>query len=217
MQRRTYVAGIASALTAAVAGCSALGSDDGGSGSEDGDDDENDDGRDRNGGGDGALLNPSFEDDLTGWTVGKDLPTVPGQEEGLVDHGVRSVQRQAVDGESAVEFYISGIADDGTIWVEQSVDLTDVEAVAIDGYSRQASFNQISKVAFFAGEKPDRDLEEADFDRSVQAEGHEGWKTHSYDVTDVSGTVTVAFGISVVWETEVRRLFDNVVLVTADG
>ena len=72
----------------------------------------------------------------------------------------------------------------------------------------------MAQVAFFAGEKAEGGLAEADFDRSEQTEDHEGWKTYSYDVSDVSGTGTLAVGINVVWETEIRRLFDDVRTVT---
>lgn len=210
MQRRTYVAGLGGALAGVLAGCSALGS--GGDGGDEGESD-GDDGT-GGGGGDGGLVNPSFEDDLTGWTVGKDLPVVPGEDEGLVDHGVQTVTRQASEGESAVEFYISGIADDGTIWVEQPVDFTDVATVELDAYSQQESFNEIAKVAFFAGERPADGLAEADFNTDEHVEDHEGWKTYSYDVAAVSGSATLAVGMTVIWETEVYRLFDNVVLTS---
>lgn len=196
MQRRTYLAGVGSIATAGLAGCSALGSGDGG------DDGSND-----------ALENASFEDGVTGWTVGKDLPPEPGEDTGTVDHGVTTVDGNAADGDSAVQFYVSGIADDGTIWVEQTVDLSSIAAVDVAVYSRQESFNDISHVAFFAGEKPDDGLVEADFDREQNVEDHAGWKTYRYSVDDVAGTATLAVGMTVIWETEVRRLFDDVRLV----
>lgn len=238
MQRRTFVAGTASALTVGLAGCGSLGSGgDDGSDGESGDgtgenasdevDGEPGEGTDRtgeNGAGnetsppeeppvDATVANGSFEDGLTGWTVGKDLPEVPGGS-GHVDHGVETTDRQASDGDRSVQFYVSGVADDGTIWVEQPVAFSDVDAVELDVYSRQKSFNEMAQVAFFAGEKPEDGLAEADFDRSEQTEDHEGWKTYSYDVADVEGTATLAVGINVVWETEIRRLFDHARTVT---
>lgn len=216
MQRRTYVAGLGSALTAGIAGCSTIGSDDdsdGGNASDDEGDGNPSDG-DPSDGTEGAdLVNGSFEDGLDGWTIGTDLPPVPGEESGTVDHGVSVRNGEAADGDAAVEFYVSGVADDGTIWVEQAVDLSDATAVELAAYSEQQSFNEIAKVAFFAGEKPDGGLEEADFDRDEHVEDHEGWKTYSYEVAEIDETVTLAVGMNVIWETEVRRLFDDVRLV----
>ncbi|GAB3687224.1 hypothetical protein GCM10028857_20090 [Salinarchaeum chitinilyticum] len=230
MQRRTYIAGLGTALATGLAGCSALGSDGGDDGNSSDDepngspsDGTTDDGNEQNEDGqgdDGAtpeLVNGSFESGFQGWTIGTDLPAVPGAEDGTVDHGVSVLNGEAADGNAAVEFYISGIADDGTVWVEQQVDLSDVSTVELDAYSEQQSFNEIAMVAFFAGEKPEDGLEEADFNREENVEDHEGWKTYSYDVEDVEGVATIAVGMTVIWETEVRRLFDDVRLVTQDA
>ncbi|QRV17360.1 hypothetical protein JMJ58_19760 [Haloterrigena salifodinae] len=110
--------------------------------------------------------------------------------------------------------YIDGTADDGTIWVEQPVNVSRVRTVTVDVYSQQESFNRMSQVAFFAGKKPRSGLEESDFDREKDIEDHSGWKTYSYSVDDLSGTVTLAIGMNVVWETGVRRYFDDIRLVT---
>ena len=237
MQRRTYVAGLASALTAGLAGCSALGSsgdgggDDGDDGTDgtdntDGNNSHGDGGNDSDGGNETdpggepaspSLVNGSFEDGLEGWTIGTDLPSEPGESDEPVDHGVETVTREASDGESSVECYISGVADDGTIWVEQEVDFGQVSTVEVDAYSRQESFNEIAMLAVFAGEKPEDGLEEEDFDRDENIEDHEGWKTYSYDVSDVSDTATLAVGMTVIWETEVRRLLDDVTVVPIEA
>lgn len=200
MHRRTCITGLGSALLTGLAGCSALGSgDDGGS-----DDGSNDD---------ATLGNGSFEDGLAGWSVGTDLPAPPGESSGIVDHGIQVTTDRAADGESTVQFYVSGVAGDGTIWVEQPLAFDDVDAVELDVYSRQTSSIEISQVAFFAGAKPEDGLVEADFDRDELIDDHEGWKTYRYDVGDVGGTGTLAVGMNVVWEADVRRLFDDVRLV----
>lgn len=217
MQRRTYIAGIGGALTAALAGCAAIGSSDDG---ENGDgDDENGDGNGDDGE-DGALQNGSFEASLDGWTVGKDLPPKPGEDSGTVDHDVTTTTDapvDAADGEAVLQFTLSGSADDGTLWVEQEVDFADASAVELDVYSRQASFNEIGQIAFFAGEAPAEGLVEEDFDRENPTENHEGWKTFSYDVSELSGTGTLAVGLNIVWETEIVRLYDDVRLVSSDA
>lgn len=229
MNRRSYVIGLGSALTAGIAGCSQL--------SNDGPDDETDpdDGSDPNGTDDPgnetdpengtgdpddspqqpSLCNPSFEDDLSGWTVGKDLPTTPGESDEPVDHSASTTADDASDGDRSLELYIEGVADDGTIWVEQPVDLTDVQTVTVDVYSRMNSANRMSQVAFFAGEKPDGGLSEEDFDREQDIEDHSGWKSYAYSVAELEGDVTVAIGMNIVWETDITRRFDDVRLETA--
>lgn len=226
MNRRSYVIGLGSALTAGIAGCSQLSDD---SPDDESDPDDTTDPGNETGPENGtddpddspqqpsqpALQNPSFEDELSGWTVGKDLPTTPGESDEPVDHSASTTADDASDGDRSLELYIEGVADDGTIWVEQSVDVTDVRSVTVDVYSEMNSANRMSQVAFFAGEKPDDGLSEADFDREKDIEDHSGWKTYSYSVGDLEGDVTVAIGMNVVWETEIVRRFDNVRLEAA--
>jgi len=154
--------------------------------------------------------NPSFENGLDGWTVGTDLPENPGDSTEKVDHGVTTVDRRASDEDSSVEFYLDGSADDGTVWVAQTVDLSDAESVLVDVYNDEESFNILTQVAFYAGEKSSDELVEVDFDRDNDVEGHSGWKTFSYDVGGIDGAATVAVGMNIIWETGVRHVFDNV-------
>ena len=226
MNRRSYVIGLGGALTTGIAGCSQLSDDSPDSETdpngttdpenetdpETGTDDPNDSPQQPSV---SDLHNPSFEDELSGWTVGKDLPTTPGESDETVDHSASTTADDASDGERSLELYIEGVADDGTIWVEQSVDITDVETVTVDVYSRMNSANRMSQVAFFAGEKPDDGLSEEDFNREKDIEDHSGWKAYSYPVGDLEGEVTVAIGMNVVWETEIVRRFDDVRLETA--
>lgn len=213
MHRRSYVIGLGGALTAGLAGCTQLTD---GSDEEPENATENGDETPENGTADPApLANPSFEDELADWTVGEDLPSSPGESDETVGHDASTTTADASDGERCLELYVEGVADDGTIWVEQSVDLTDVERVTVDVYSRMNSANRMSQVAFFAGERPDDGLAEEDFDRQKDVEDHSGWKTYSYSVAELEGAVTVAVGLNVVWETDITRRFDNVRLETA--
>ena len=164
-----------------------------------------------------ALQDPSFEESLTGWSVGTDLPTKPGDSTDPVAHSVSITTERASDGTHSMALYIEGSADDGTIWVEQPVNITRASTVTIDVYSEQQSFNRLSEVAFFAGKKPQDGLSESDFNRENDIEDHAGWKTYSYPVGDLTGSVTLAVGMNVVWETGIRRFFDNVRLVEADS
>ncbi|MEF8830796.1 MAG: hypothetical protein V5A23_04585 [Halobacteriales archaeon] len=156
-----------------------------------------------------SLQNGSFEDGLAGWAVGRDLPDRPGNPGTPVAADVSVDDRMAADGDRSLRLAIDGSADDGTVWVQQPVDLTDHETLAVAGYSEQESFNTIAKVAAYAGPLPDGGLSEADFDTDRATEDHEGWKTYEYEI-DHDGPGVVAVGMSVVWETRVLRHFDDV-------
>lgn len=157
-----------------------------------------------------ALDNGSFEDGLTGWTVGMDLPTDPNVEgDQPVESDVSVSTDHAVDGDHACALFIDGRQDDGTLWVQQRAVLDDTDRLAVDFYSQEESFNIITKAAAYAGPDPDRTLTETDFDTSAAIEDHAGWKTYEYDISH-DGIGLVAVGISVVWETELTRYLDDV-------
>ncbi|MFB6295719.1 MAG: hypothetical protein ABEH66_02635 [Halobacteriales archaeon] len=155
------------------------------------------------------LENGSFEDGLRGWTVGRDLPADPNNPDRKVGSEADVTAHVASQGNQAVEFFLDGVADDGTIWVAQEADLAGVETLAVDGYSETESFNTVAKLAVYAGPVPGKGLAEADFDTERATEDHEGWKTYEYEVSH-DGPGLVAVGISVVWETGVRRQLDDV-------
>jgi hypothetical protein len=190
MKRRNFIYGVASATSvAALSGCTEIIRNPEKSNEEE-------------------LKNGSFEDNLSGWTIGKDLPKVPGGSE-TVSNEASITEENASDGDKSISFYIEGIADDGTIWVEQIVNLTQSDSFKIDVYSEQKSFNILSEVAFFAGQKPDEGLSEVNFNRDNDVEDHEGWKTYKYDISELEGEKTVAIGMNVIWETGIKRFFDN--------
>lgn len=149
------------------------------------------------------IVNESFEDGLTGWTVGKDLPAQLGP-----DGAAAGTSTQlAADGETALELTLDGSHDDGTVWVQQHADLSTVSTLKVDAYSPESSFNEITQLATFTG--PTKELEEIDFDRSEQVRDHSGWKTYEYPV-DHEGEGLVAVGINIVWETTATRFLDHV-------
>jgi len=156
-----------------------------------------------------SLQNGSFESDLDGWTVGKDLPEDPNNAGQPVDSDVRTTNEVAAEGETALAIEIDGSADDGTVWVQQEVDLSAVETISVAGYSDQESFNQILKVAAYAGPVPADGLAEADFDTAEHLADQEGWKTYEYPV-DHDGEGLIAVGVSIVWETTAVGVLDDV-------
>ena len=111
---------------------------------------------------------------------------------------------------------VDGSADDGTVWVGQGTDFGAVDALRVDCYSEEATFNLLAELAVYTGPMPEGGLSEDDFDTSEQTGDHTGWKTYEYPV-EFTGTGVVAVGMNVVWETTVERFFDEVRLVRGDG
>jgi hypothetical protein len=157
----------------------------------------------------GTLTNASFEDGLAGWTVGRDLPEDPNKTTGVVDSEATTTTEMASDGTRSLALSIDGSQDDGTLWVQQPLDLSGVGTVALDYRTVAGGANTITKAAVYAG--PERSLAEAEFDVSEPLEREDGgdWQTFEYDVAH-DGPGLLAVGITVVWETEVLRLLDDV-------
>jgi hypothetical protein len=154
--------------------------------------------------------NGSFEQGLQGWEIGHDLPVDPNDPDEHVHASATVSTHRASHGDRSVQFTIDGVADEGTIWVQQPVDLTDVDAIAIDVYSRGESANVMTLAAVYGGPVPGPSgLTEDHFDTSRPVEGHSGWETYEYPVSH-DGPGLVATGISVVWETTVTRYVDDV-------
>jgi len=156
-----------------------------------------------------ALVNGSFESNLEGWTKGKDLPADPNNPDQKVDSEIKVTTDRASEGDTGLFGFLDGSADDGTIWVQQEADLSEVSTLKVDGYSEQESFNTVLQVATYAGPVPEDGLVERDFDRSNSLWDHEGWKTYEYDV-DHDGEGLIAVGLNIVWETNAAGVLDNV-------
>jgi hypothetical protein len=157
-----------------------------------------------------ALANGSFEDGLTGWSVGRDLPADPNRTTGVVDANASVSGQFASDGAQSLELFVDGRQDDGTLWVQQPVELSGAD-LSVDYYTAAGGANTITKAAVYAGPEPAGGLGESDFDVSepLEREDGGGWQTFEYDV-EHDGPGLVAVGITVVWESEVTRLLDAV-------
>jgi len=156
-----------------------------------------------------TLQNDSFEDGLADWTVGRDLPDDPGNPGQPVDASVSATSEHANSGSSGVEMTLDGSADDGTIWVQQAVDFADADRLEVHCYSPEATFNKLAELAVYTGPEPEGGLVEVDFDRSEQTGDHQGWKRYEYPI-ETSETGIVAVGMNIVWETTVTRWFDDI-------
>lgn len=162
-----------------------------------------------------TLVNGSFEDDWTGWSVGRDLPEDPNREgDRAVVSEVGVSTRDASDGTTSCQLFVDGSQGDGTVWIQQKAALTDYDYLAVD-YRVATSFNEIRQAAVYTGPEPDTSLSEQDFDTTRSLEGHsvQGWKTFTYEVGH-DGPGIIAIGFSVVWETGAETLLDNVRLTT---
>ncbi|GAA0657200.1 hypothetical protein [Salarchaeum japonicum] len=212
MERRALLALGGSALATTLAGCSSLGDADSTTPRGSTTNSEQTTPRTPS----ASLRNGSFESDWQGWTVGRRLPddpNEPGTRPVASEAGVST--RYASDGETSLRVFIDGSQDDGTVWVEQPVDLSQYDYLAVD-YQVSTSFNEILQAAVYTGPEPESGLEERQFDRSHSLAGHDaaGWKTFVYDVThDADGIVAVGFNI--VWETGAVGFLDNVRLTNA--
>ena len=235
MRRRSLLAMSGTALTTAIAGCSALGSDDSdptdtptetptNTTNPEETSDPTEGTTDPQVPAD--LQNGSFEDDWTAWEIGRDLPADPNgdtarsvaSEVAITTRNVlgRGRTGPTTDGVTSLRLFIDGSQDDGTVWVQQPVDLSDYDYLAVD-YRVSTSFNEIMQSAVYAGPAVEGGLSEADFDRSNSLSGHdaEGWKTFVYEV-DHDGPGIVAVGTNIVWETGAAALLDNVRLTSSE-
>jgi hypothetical protein len=158
-----------------------------------------------------GIENGGFERGLAGWTVGRDVPERPGGDGEPIESRAEPTAARTHAGSGAVRFFLEGAADDGTVWVQQPADLSAAETLSVSVYSERASFNETAQVAAYAGPIPESGLVEAEFDRSEQANGHEGWETFEYPV-EADGPGLVAVGMNVVWETAVAHVYDDVAL-----
>mgnify|MGYP000185732018 CR=1 FL=1 len=155
-----------------------------------------------------SLVNGSFEEGWVGWSIGRDLPEDPNREgQQAVASRVGVTTEDATHGQASCRMFIDGSQDDGTVWVQQPVDLSAYDYLAVD-YGVSTSFNEIRKAAVYAGPEPSKPLTETDFDTSKSLEGHSrsGWKTLTYEI-DHDGPGLVAVGWSIVWETGAYALF----------
>jgi len=156
-----------------------------------------------------------FESGLGTWARGADVPLdgeIPNQ---TVEWSIEQSDEQSKSGQASARLFLDGKHDDGTIWLTHSfaVPANGEYAVhlSLDLWSQSESFNTLGKVAVYAG--PRQPTEEADFDTSQPADQAEGWKRYEYQMkarSDDQGQLWVAFGISVVWETQVTYFIDDV-------
>jgi len=123
--------------------------------------------------------------------------------------------KQAYDGIFGLRVFMDGRQDDGTTWVERKLAVKPNAKVRVTLtfwlWSERESFvNKWAVVAAAGVRDPER---ESDFTIVGQTEDVAGWKQYELAETftaDSTGTIWVAMGTSVLWETEREHFLDYV-------
>ncbi|MFH1144899.1 MAG: CARDB domain-containing protein [Candidatus Eisenbacteria bacterium] len=136
------------------------------------------------------------------WHADFDVPKqfeYPGPKSFYVNHSCG----EAYHGEGAMELYLDGTADDGTIWVETAVAVERYRHVEVTvdfelfRYYPDIAFIPVAAVTLFDPET------EADF-RYLDGEAAAGWSLHSHQAVLYTGpydVVHIAVGLTCTWET----------------
>lgn len=156
-----------------------------------------------------------FHYDIDGWEVGRDLPDDTDGEP--VDSHVTHTNRGSASGYwgGCVEFGLEGIHDDGTIWLQQPIDVdpntTYDVSLEFAGYNKEKSYNKIvAGHAILTNDKVqvEDDLRGRNSSNAVHVEGdvhqsNDQWLYYDtageFD-SDGSSTVWLAFGMDLFWE-----------------
>jgi hypothetical protein len=143
---------------------------------------------------------------------------VPKQYPGMAPKGfyVNRSGAEAYHGHHAMEMFLDGTADDGTIWLETAIPAEPNSFVDVNldfelfRYVADIAFLPVAAVSVLDPER------EVDF-TVLPAPSQEGWSLHSYRKTVFTGPyemVHVAAGVTVTWETP-GTLFMDLVRIEA--
>lgn len=161
------------------------------------------------------VIREDFEEGFGDWFADADVPLDPNNPGHYVEWSITRSTDVASSGQYSLKFFINGLQDDGTIWIERRILVREgaqVEvSISFDFYSDSESFNTIAVVCAYAGAREPRF--EEDFTVIGNANEVKGWKRYDYTVkvnAGSSGEIWVALGISVRWETYMAYFIDNV-------
>ncbi|UCE95145.1 MAG: hypothetical protein JSV51_05240 [Candidatus Bathyarchaeota archaeon] len=165
-----------------------------------------------------AFYEEDFEQGLGDWLKDADLPLDPNNPGHSVTWNISRVTKISSSGQYSLELHIDGRQDDGTIWLEKEIQTKNNSqihvTISFEFYSEQESFNIIAGVCAYAGIS-NPTLEE-DFTVLGPANEVEGWKRYTHKktlITDSTGKVWVALGITVRWETEMTYNIDDIKII----
>jgi hypothetical protein len=156
-----------------------------------------------------------FESGFEGWVADSHLPEDPNRPGELVDWKIELAHNKSFSGTKSALFYIDGLQDDGTIWIERKLTVapntvTNVN-VTFQFWSETESWNTLAVIVGYVGIR-NPEVEE-DFEILGEANDAEGWRAYNLinEVqTDDSGELYVALGISVRWETHLTYFIDDI-------
>ncbi len=162
-----------------------------------------------------TMFSEGFEQDFGGWVKGAQVPPDPNNPGHPVAWEVNRVTSQSHSGDYAIELYIDGRQDDGTVWIARKIPVesdsqTRIE-ISFDFYSERESFNVIAGICAYIG-IADPTVEE-EFVVLGPANEVAGWKTYTHTSNLNPGAnkdVWVGLGITVRWETEMTYYIDDV-------
>jgi hypothetical protein len=155
-----------------------------------------------------------FEAGLGQWFPEGDVPMDPNNPGNPVAWSVLVSSEEAIKGVHSVELFLDGHQGNGTIWIQRPVRVNTEEGVKVTMifqlWSESASMNTLARVAAYTGAR--KPAAEADFDTTLVANLVSGWQEYEYvfDVLPQDGSIWVAAGITIAWETEVTYHIDNV-------
>ena len=155
-----------------------------------------------------------FEAGLGQWFPEANVPMDPDNPGKSMAWSALVSSQEASEGSHSTELFLDGRRGAGTIWLQRPVRVNTEEAVRVDItfqlWSEGESMNTLARVAGYAGVgKP---VAEADFDTSIAADLASGWREYKYvfDVLPREGSIFVAVGITIAWETEVTYYIDDI-------
>ena len=157
------------------------------------------------------IMREGFEEGLSGWTVGADVPEDPNNPGNPMAHSVTQSNQRSLEGSSSAELTIDGLQDDGTIWLTRSIQVPEGASkvdLELQLYSDAESFNTIAVVVGYVGSK--QPTQEEDLQVLGPANQVAGWRPYSLSVDAEPGEAWVALGVSVRWETEMTYWVDSV-------
>jgi len=160
-------------------------------------------------------MDDGFEEGSGGWVADADVPADPNKPGHLVAWNITRTTYVANSGRYSLKFFIDGVQDDGTLWIENKISVRNKARIQVkvsfELYSEHESFNAIADVCAYAGlRNPEV---EGDFTVLGPANEIAGWKKYTYTtILDVgsSDEVWFAVGITVRWETRMTYYIDDV-------
>jgi len=161
------------------------------------------------------VVKEGFESGFEEWEADADVPYDPNNPGQTVGWNITRSTDIAYSGQYAVQLFIDGSQDDGTIWLERRIVTSRNTQVLVTMsfwlYSEHESFNTIAAVVAYAGIRNPE--EESDFEVLGAANQVAGWKQYKLETkvnTESDGELWVALGISVRWETVMTYYVDSV-------